>query len=221
MPELTIAGPNLSSGATFHIHKAGCRDLKSRAKGYVGREMWTAEFTSLRDIVEDVFSDHMAENDEDSPYAKWTGYNGEFDIFPCVGELPDELVEEEQASEVSQETPESSLQADPQDATVITSSKAPATKGKAPKAAKEAPKVSTKTNPNRRTWNKTQARMVVSRRDKKGMSWAEIGNELGFSPRTARAMFDSVKGEGAHFDSRLEGKGGRTRSITVEEALSE
>lgn len=218
MAKLTIAGPNLTTGATFHVHKAGCRDLKSRAKGYgPTTDVDTGEYESLREIVEEIYSDHMAENDEDSPYAVWTGYIGEFDIYPCVGNLPNEQVEAEVPAE-PQETSESSLPTSPEGDN-MDSSKAAPTKGRSRKA-KEAT-VSTKTNTkttaknDRRTWNKKQANMVVSRRNK-GMSWAAIGNELGFSPRTTRSMFDSVKGEGAHYDSRLEGKGGRTRSGVAE-----
>lgn len=217
--KLTIAGPNLTTGSAFHVHKAGCRDLKSRAKGYgPTTDVDTGEYASLQEIVEEIYSDHMAENEPGSPYAVWTGYTGEFDIYPCVGELPDVVLDE--PVEATEETSETSLQPDHSDATVDSSKAAP-TKGRSRKA-KEATKVSTKnetkgTKNDRRTWNKTQARQVVSRRNK-GMSWAAIGNELGFSPRTTRSMFDSVKGEGAHYDSRLEGKGGRFRNETVTEA---
>lgn len=205
MPELTIAGPNLQSGSTFHVHKAGCSDLKRRVV-YRGAQVDTAEYASVQEVVEDIYADMMAENDPDSEYATWQGYVSEFDFFPCCGEIPDVVAEVPEATE---EISETSLQADQPDATVITSSKAPTTKGT--KKAKEAP-VSTKSNTNtRRTWNKNKAKQVVSRRNK-GMSWRAIGDELGFSPRTVRSMFDAIEGADAHFDSRLPGKGGRTRS---------
>jgi hypothetical protein len=209
MPKLTIAGPNLSSGATFHVHKAGCRDLKSRAKGYgPDVDLDTDDFASVQEICEFVYADHMAENEPGSEFSTWEGYVGEFDIYPCVKGLPTETPAEGQ--EVSQETPCAS---DHSDATVVTSSKAPAKR-----TAKEATKMSTKTETKatKRTWNKTQARKVVSLRNgtktREAMSWAAIGNELGFSPRTVRAMFDSVNGADAHYDNRLPGKGGRTRT---------
>lgn len=53
-------------------------------------------------------------------------------------------------------------------------------------------------------------RQIVSMR-KKGSSWAAIGTELDVAPRTVRRMFDEAQGVGAHFDSRVEGKGGRRR----------
>jgi hypothetical protein len=45
----------------------------------------------------------------------------------------------------------------------------------------------------------------------KGSSWAAIAQALEVAPRTVRRIFDEANGEGAHFASRIEGKGGRTR----------
>lgn len=56
-----------------------------------------------------------------------------------------------------------------------------------------------------------QRRTVVANRDKKAMSWAEIAEQLEVAPRTVRRLYDEVKGEDAHYASRLEGKGGRTQ----------
>lgn len=58
-------------------------------------------------------------------------------------------------------------------------------------------------------------RKVVRMRDKAQKSWGEIATELEVSPRTVRALYDEAKGTGAHFDSRIEGKGGRTRQMAV------
>lgn len=51
-------------------------------------------------------------------------------------------------------------------------------------------------------------KMIVARRDKKQMSWAQIGAEFNIAPRTARRLYDEAKGEGAHY-GLLQGKGGR------------
>lgn len=56
---------------------------------------------------------------------------------------------------------------------------------------------------------KAQQTKVVTMRDKQHKSWMTIGAELGVAPRTARRMYDEVKGEGAHH-GLLEGKGGRS-----------
>lgn len=52
-------------------------------------------------------------------------------------------------------------------------------------------------------------RKVVSLRDSKKLSWASIAAEIGVAPRTARRLYNEVKGEGAHH-GLLEGKGGRS-----------
>jgi predicted DNA-binding transcriptional regulator YafY len=57
----------------------------------------------------------------------------------------------------------------------------------------------------------TLKRVVQLRDGKAAKSWKAIAQELEVSPRTVRRMYDEAKGEGAHFESRLEGKGGRTR----------
>lgn len=56
------------------------------------------------------------------------------------------------------------------------------------------------------------AKTVVARRDKKGQAWRTIAADLEVAPRTVRRIYDEVKGEGAHFASRVPGKGGRVRA---------
>lgn len=53
---------------------------------------------------------------------------------------------------------------------------------------------------------------IARMRNKDEMSWADIGAELDIAPRTVRRIFDEKFGTGAHFASRLEGKGGRVRN---------
>lgn len=76
-------------------------------------------------------------------------------------------------------------------------SKAPANKKFATKTGKRDPNV---------------RRKVVSQRDKQNRSWRAIGADLGIAPRTVRAIYDEVKGAGAHFESRPL-PGGRTRKV--------
>lgn len=66
------------------------------------------------------------------------------------------------------------------------------------------------------TRNATIAKKVVNLRDKKGLAWRAIAADLEVAPRTVRRIYDEVKGAGAHFDSRIEGKGGRTRQVAEE-----
>lgn len=55
----------------------------------------------------------------------------------------------------------------------------------------------------------TSAKSIVSMRDKKQMSWVQIAAAKGVAPRTARRLYNEVKGEGAHH-GLLPGKGGRS-----------
>lgn len=51
-------------------------------------------------------------------------------------------------------------------------------------------------------------RKVVAMRDKRQLSWAAIAAELEIAPRTARRLYQEVKGAGSHH-GLLPGKGGR------------
>lgn len=64
--------------------------------------------------------------------------------------------------------------------------------------------------------SKAILKQVVSLRNKE-LSWAAIAEKLEVSPRTVRRMFDEVNGPDAHFESRLPGKGGRTRAVEATE----
>ena len=61
------------------------------------------------------------------------------------------------------------------------------------------------------------AKKVVRLRDKMGLSWAAIATELELAPRTIRRIYDEQMGEGAHYESRVPGKGGRTRQAQPEQ----
>lgn len=78
-------------------------------------------------------------------------------------------------------------------------------KAKATTKAKATPKAkATRTTGPART---KLAKQVVTLRGK-NQSWATIGEAIGMAPRSARRLFDEVKGEGAHH-GLLPGKGGR------------
>jgi hypothetical protein len=87
---LTIVGPNLidQSTGSFHVHSAGCEDLKRgqyRLLGSGDSHFMTGHYESARDVVEDVFGDIIAEGD-----STWESCEGEFHFFPCCSELPAE-----------------------------------------------------------------------------------------------------------------------------------
>lgn len=81
----------------------------------------------------------------------------------------------------------------------------------------------TNENPDRRTRDhrleglqrSNMKRKAVKMRDKDGASWLQIAEAVGVSSAgTARRLYNEAKGEGASYDSRVEGKGGRTRTWT-------
>lgn len=85
--KVTIVGPNLrdQSKGQFIVHEASCADLRRLAR----REPevangWTIEVESEQDIVEAVYSDHMAERTEDDPWSAWEPYRSDFHFCPCV-----------------------------------------------------------------------------------------------------------------------------------------
>lgn len=55
------------------------------------------------------------------------------------------------------------------------------------------------------------AKRSVTLRDKNHLSWVQIADKLGCTPRMANRLYDEVKGKGAHY-GLLEGKGGRTKA---------
>lgn len=90
--QVTIHGPNLidQSKGTFHVHAAGCRDNQREVRTNGSDHPWTLEVDSAQAIVEEVYSDHMAEREAGDPYAGWEPYLSDFAFFPCVKGLPTE-----------------------------------------------------------------------------------------------------------------------------------
>ncbi len=95
---VTITGPN-AHGGMFHVHATGCADL---ARGVYRTirpniERYEEEHASVQSVVEDVYSDIIAENDGE--LATWEPYASEFQFFPCVNGLPELTVHEHKAFE--------------------------------------------------------------------------------------------------------------------------
>lgn len=79
---LTIVGPNLpqQAKATFHVHAAGCADLK---RGWIKRyaiDAWDMDATCLTDVEADVYDFAPDEN----PDYVLGDYQSEFYFAPCV-----------------------------------------------------------------------------------------------------------------------------------------
>jgi hypothetical protein len=92
--QVTIWGPDLpGKGGEMHVHKAGCADtlrgaykeLTRAAGAYDYPACEQIEATSKRQITELVWSDQLAEQDEDG--WTWEQYAEEITFYPCV-DLP-------------------------------------------------------------------------------------------------------------------------------------
>lgn len=80
MTAVTICGPNLrdQSKGTYHVHAAGCADLKKHARREPAyRDGWTIEAASLAEVSDAVYppEDFGSEPGE---------YAFDFHVFPCV-----------------------------------------------------------------------------------------------------------------------------------------
>jgi hypothetical protein len=82
--ELTILGPNLprEAKATFHVHAAGCADMK---RGWLGRHTardggWNMHARCLVDVEATVYDFAPDENED----YKLGDYLSEFHFAPCV-----------------------------------------------------------------------------------------------------------------------------------------
>jgi hypothetical protein len=87
---VTIVGPNLPGSLQrlggFHVHAAGCADLKRGAiRPYVADYGWTIEADSLEAIAAEVYADQIAEHEGDgTQYETAAGYLDDFHFAPCV-----------------------------------------------------------------------------------------------------------------------------------------
>lgn len=86
--KVAILGPNMpaEAGETFHVHAAGCADVK-RNWWYRGQDPWTIEVSSVIRTVGAIydpsnFDYDLHDQDDRSPY------EGDIRFFPCVDALP-------------------------------------------------------------------------------------------------------------------------------------
>lgn len=83
MTKVAIYGPNLRSpGPTFHVHVDGCADLRKRLYRDYTEDAWLAEVSSHQEVVEEIYGDHYAENDE--TWKAGDQYDQDVKVFPCV-----------------------------------------------------------------------------------------------------------------------------------------
>lgn len=81
--KVTILGPNLhGTSFTFHVHRSGCADIRRSESRFGSDEGWTIEVTTQLEVIEDVYQDILAENDDQA-----SDYRGEFRFAPCCADL--------------------------------------------------------------------------------------------------------------------------------------
>lgn len=79
---LTIVGPNLSdqSLGDFHVHAAGCADLKRNRNLRNEDQSWTLRAHSKLAVAEHIYEDIIDEN----PDVSASGYLSTIHFAPCV-----------------------------------------------------------------------------------------------------------------------------------------
>jgi hypothetical protein len=92
--KVTICGPNLrdQSKGSFHVHAAGCKDLRNYGRGRLGGEMpWTIEVETRWEVLVDIYGDVATDHAEYGTPKWWEVVedNGSDTWFaPCTKALP-------------------------------------------------------------------------------------------------------------------------------------
>lgn len=83
--KLNITGPNIGLGGEFHVHAAGCADLRKAI--YRGNpESCNEDYDTFQSMVEDYYCHQIDESG-----GTWDEYAMDFHVFPCVTQLAKDL----------------------------------------------------------------------------------------------------------------------------------
>ena len=87
--KVTVLGPNGINDASFHVHKAGCADIKKpKYRWALSDGTWGFDASSKQEIVEVLWSDFIGTGEtlhDDGTPTSWLDYQHDTRIFPCVG----------------------------------------------------------------------------------------------------------------------------------------
>lgn len=93
--QVQIIGPNLpdQSKGSFHVHATGCADVRRspdyRSPEFMNDRATSYDFASRIDVAEFIYSDIIAEDDEqDGPLDESSVYLNDIHFFPCTDALP-------------------------------------------------------------------------------------------------------------------------------------
>jgi hypothetical protein len=85
-----IVGPNLHpsvewSGYDFHVHAAGCTDLRryEGMRDQRGDFLWVVDAANDEEIVSEIYADFLPTGD-DGELNSWVDFADTVRIFPCV-----------------------------------------------------------------------------------------------------------------------------------------
>jgi hypothetical protein len=85
--KVVVMGPNLRADEDFHVHVAGCADLKKALYRGIGRDTndWVYDAVSQQEVIEDIFSETDLADGGD-----WRDMTTSIRFFPCTNGLPEE-----------------------------------------------------------------------------------------------------------------------------------
>lgn len=97
MASVAIVGPNLldQTKGDFHVHAAGCRDLKKAEYRLHRRDTDNAlEVGSVKDVIEYIYADIIDQDIQEGNIPDtedaWENYLVSVHFFPCTDDLPRE-----------------------------------------------------------------------------------------------------------------------------------
>lgn len=85
--KVVVIGPNGIDDATFHVHKAGCRDINSPKYRWADDRDWVIDVQTRKELIENLFSDFIGTEEtwtEADGYTTWEDYDNEARVFPCA-----------------------------------------------------------------------------------------------------------------------------------------
>jgi hypothetical protein len=90
--KLAVLGPNGIEDASFHVHRAGCKDVARQERKFMVDKHWTMDVVSEREAIEVMFDDFIGteETFNGERYTTWLDYQMDARFFPCTSGMPAE-----------------------------------------------------------------------------------------------------------------------------------
>jgi hypothetical protein len=91
--KLAVLGPNGIEDATFHVHRAGCRDVARQERKFLVEKHNIFDVVSERELIEDLYMDFIGQETywgDGGELTTWQDYQYEVRFFPCTSGMPAE-----------------------------------------------------------------------------------------------------------------------------------